>query len=403
MPPSEHFPLHPVADKYDVVVVGAGVNGAGIAQAAVAAGHSVLLLDKTGIAAGTSSRSSKLIHGGLRYLESLHFGLVREALRERALMLKLAPDLVRLQDFYIPVYKDARRPPLLVRTGLTLYSILAGMRPEARYASIPRSRWDQLDGLNTEGLQAVFRYMDAQTDDALLTEAIIQSATGLGCQVLIPGTLQSATLVSDGCEVNFLAGDTQHSCHARVLVNAAGPWVNQVLGRIRCELQPQAIHLVQGTHILLPGSVSKGIYYVEAQRDGRAIFVMPWKGGTLVGTTETPFRGDPDKVRPLASEKRYLLRVLQRAFPRYPTGVAHIIDAFAGLRVLPASRGHAFHRSREVWFSCDRERAPRLLNVYGGKLTSWRATGEKVMRRLSPALPGAKPKGDTRRLVLPRP
>lgn len=395
--------MHPVSDKYDVVIVGAGVNGAGIAQAAAAAGHSVLLLDKTGVAAGTSSKSSKLIHGGLRYLESMHFGLVREALRERALMLELAPDLVRLQDFYIPVYKDARRSPLLVRTGLTLYSALAGMRPEARFTSVARGRWHQLDGLSTRGLKAVFRYMDAQTDDALLTRAIIDSAVALGCDVLIPGALQSATLVSDGCEVNFATGNGQGSCHARVLVNAAGPWVNQVLERVRCGPKPHPIHLVQGTHIVLPGSLSSGIYYVEAQRDGRAIFVMPWKGNTLVGTTETPFRGDPDKVRPLASEKRYLLKVLHGVFPHYPTRVEKIIDAFAGLRVLPASQGHAFHRSREVWFSSDRARSPRLLTVYGGKLTSWRATGEKAMRRLSPGLPVVKRRADTRRIMLVRP
>jgi len=387
-------------EHYDVAVVGAGVNGAGIAQAAAAAGHSVLLLDKAGVAAGTSSKSSKLIHGGLRYLETLHLGLVREALRERALMLRLAPDLVRLQDFYIPVYRGARRPPALVRTGLSLYAMLAGMGPEARFQSVPRRRWGELDGLSTEGLAAVFRYQDAQTDDALLTRAIVASAVELGCRVMIPARLESAVVHQAGCELRYQAGDGQRSCRATVLVNAAGPWVNRVLARIQCDLAPQAINLVQGSHIVLPGELRQGIYYVEAPRDGRAIFLMPWKGRTLVGTTETPFQGDPDKVRPSAAEKRYLLRVLHRVFPDYPADPDQVLEAFAGLRVLPAAGGHAFHRSREVWFSCDRGPKPRLLNVYGGKLTSWRATAEKAMDRIAASLPARRARADTRRLVL---
>jgi len=164
----------------DIVVVGAGIQGAGVAQAAAAAGYSVLLLEQTGIASGTSSRSSKLIHGGLRYLESGQFRLVRECLRERALLLRNAPSFVRLAPHYIPVYRETRRRPLLLRAGLSLYAVLGGLHPEVRFRQLPRSAWSDLDGLNQDGLQAVFRYFDAQTDDAALTRAVVSSAQSLG-------------------------------------------------------------------------------------------------------------------------------------------------------------------------------------------------------------------------------
>ncbi len=144
--------------KYDLVVIGAGIQGAGIAQAAAAAGYTVLVLEQMAPAAGTSSRSSKLIHGGLRYLESGQFGLVRESLRERALLLKLAPELVKLQPLHIPVYKDSKRCPTTIRTGLSLYALLAGLDSNALFRRVPRAEWHELEGLRQDDLPAVFRY-----------------------------------------------------------------------------------------------------------------------------------------------------------------------------------------------------------------------------------------------------
>ncbi|MGD8699955.1 MAG: FAD-dependent oxidoreductase [Gemmatimonadales bacterium] len=390
---------------YDVVVVGGGINGVGVAQAAAAAGHSVLLLEKHALAAGTSSKSSKLIHGGLRYLESWELALVREGLRERSLLLRIAPDLVTLRPFYIPVFRHTRRRPWLVRTGLSLYALLGRLESDVRFRKVPRGRWDALDGLVTENLQAVYRYWDAQTDDGLLTAAVWKSAEGLGAELALPGEFVAAELDNDGSAVVYRVGSDEFTCRARVLVNAAGPWVNQVLSRIDPSPPLQPVEWVQGTHIEVSGALERGIYYVEVPRDGRAVFAMPWKNHTLVGTTETKFRGNPDEVQPLRAEKSYLLRVLVRYFPRYAAD-AKVLSAFAGLRVLPAGPGHAFHRSRETILMTDRDGRhdqPRVLSIYGGKLTAWRATAAKVMARIESALPNRKPVADTRSLPLSPP
>jgi glycerol-3-phosphate dehydrogenase len=190
-------------ETFDVAVIGAGIHGTGVAQAAAAAGHSVLLLEQTSVAAGSSSRSSKLIHGGLRYLETGQFGLVRESLRERGLMLRLAPELVRVQRFYIPVYAHTRRRPWQLRLGLSLYALLSSLRPESRFGTVPRSEWATLDGLDTAGLQAVFWYQDGQTDDRALTRAVRDSALQLGAQLRCPARFESARLDDDGVLLRY--------------------------------------------------------------------------------------------------------------------------------------------------------------------------------------------------------
>jgi len=300
---------------YDVVVVGGGINGVGVAQAAAAAGHSVLLLEKRALANGTSSRSSKLIHGGLRYLESWEFALVREGLRERSLLLRLAPDIVTLRPFYIPVFRHTRRRPWLVRTGLSLYALLGRLSRDVRFRKVPRARWDALDGLATDDLQAVYRYWDAQTDDGLLTAAVWKSASELGAELALPAEFVGAELNNEGCAVHYRTGPAEFSCQTRVLVNAAGPWVNGVLARIDPRPPQQPVDLVQGSHIEVTGQLKEGIYYVEVPRDGRAVFAMPWKNHTLVGTTETKFRGDPDDVQPCERRKATSASARSRTAP----------------------------------------------------------------------------------------
>lgn len=394
---------------YDVVVIGAGINGAGVAQAAAAAGHKVLLLEKQAPAAGTSSRSSKLIHGGLRYLESFEFGLVRESLRERSLLLKLAPDLVQLKDFFIPVYEKTRRSPLVLRAGLSLYWMLAAGGPGSTFESLPRNRWHELDGLRTEGLKAVFRYQDAQTDDVLLTRAVVASATSLGAKVEFPARVKAVHLQTNTCQVDYRHGDHELSVSASVVVNASGPWANEVLERVTPAVTALPMELVRGSHIIVDhiapgGSALAGFYYLESPKDGRAVFVMPWKGKVLVGTTECRDRGNPDKVRALPQEIRYLTNILTHYFPQFKAQAAEKPqEAFAGLRVLPGGKGHVFHRSREITLHPDRPAStgpPRLLTLYGGKLTVWRATAEKTMKVLAPSLPRIKPKARTSRLPL---
>ncbi len=389
--------------EFDVVVIGGGIHGAGVLQAAVAAGHRALLIERRALASGTSSRSSKLIHGGLRYLESGQFSLVRESLRERAIHLKIAAELVELKPFFIPVYRDTRRRPWQLKLGLLLYAVLGGFQTGTRFGSVPKREWSALDGLKTEGLDAVIRYYDAQTDDAELTRAVVQSARELGAELAMPATFVEANLTDAGVDVVYDQGGSRVECRARVLVNAGGPWAMRVAGAIHPAIAIPAVDLVQGTHIGLPLPVKAGIYYVESPDDGRAVFIMPWHGGTLIGTTETPYRGEPDGVHPLPAEEEYLLAVARHYFPAYrDIGRDQIVTRFAGLRVLPAASQAAFDRSRETIFTTDREPNPRVLGIYGGKLTGWRAAAEHVLQRIGASLPSRTKLASTTELILRR-
>ena len=390
--------------QFDVAIVGGGIHGAGVLQAAAAAGYSALLIERFGLASGTSSRSSKLIHGGLRYLESGQFALVRESLRERAIHLRIAADLVELKPFFIPVYRDTRRRPWQLKLGLWVYALLGGFDASTRFGTVPAREWSTLDGLDTRGLDAVIRYHDAQTDDALLTRAVVQSALSLGAEVAMPASFTGATLNGDSVAVYYTQGTESLQCTARVLINAAGPWAPQVAGAIQPAVPIPDVDLVQGTHIVLPFAVTAGIYYVESPADGRAVFVMPWHGATLIGTTETPYRGEPDKVQPLPEEEEYLLAVARHYFPAFRHLTRqHITQRFAGLRVLPAATQAAFDRSRETIFTTDRELKPRVLGIYGGKLTGWRAAAAHVLDRISPSLPARQRRALTDHLILRRP
>ena len=364
-----------------------------------------MVLEQTGIASGTSSRSSKLIHGGLRYLESRQFSLVRECLRERTLLLELAPQLIELKPFYIPVYQDTTRRPWLLHAGLSLYAVLGGLHPTTRFRRVPQNQWKNLDGLDTAHLEAVFQYNDAQTDDAALTRAVMRSAQRMGAQLKVSATFTGARLGDGSNTIEYRHDGKIETCRATVLVNAAGPWVRQVLSRITPAPSQLKIELVQGTHIMVPGTLSQGIYYVEA-KDKRVVFVMPWQGNILVGTTESIYQGDPADVRPLPHEITYLMDTLAHYFPRYRSGQS-ILGATAGLRVLP-SNGDGIEESamsiharlRDTILHFDRQSRPRLLTVYGGKLTTYRLTAERVMAHLADVLPAREIVADTRRLKL---
>jgi len=395
-------------ESYDLVIVGGGIHGAGVAQAASAKGLSVMVLEQTGIASGTSSRSSKLIHGGLRYLESGEFSLVRECLQERALLLKLAPQLVELKHFYIPVYRNTTRRPWLLSIGLSLYALQGGLHPATRFRRVPQKHWNKLDGLETAELEAVFQYNDAQTDDAALTRAVMRSAQQMGAQVKIPAVFTGARLGEPDKYTNIIEychnGKTE-ICTAKIIVNAGGPWVQKILSLISPSPSKLKIDLVQGTHIVVPGMLTKGIYYVEAH-DKRAVFIMPWQGNTLVGTTESPYQGDPADVKPLSHEEVYLMKTLLRYFPKY-NSEQKILSSTAGLRVLPSSDSQNLSgadsinsRSRETILHTGKQDNLSLLTIYGGKVTTYRLTAERVMARVSKILPVRKVIADTRHLKL---
>ena len=396
--------------EFDVLVVGGGIQGAGVAQAAAAAGYSVLIIEEKEIASGTSSRSSKLIHGGLRYLETAQFSLVRECLLERRYLLKNAPDLVKLKPFYIPVYRHTTRRSWQIRIGLFLYGLLTGFDPSARFRTVPKKEWNGLDGLQTEGLQAVFQYWDAQTDDALLTKAVIQSARNLGASLLMPARFESAEPLSgEGNGVNWLVKVYHHDAKkefvAKAIVNAAGPWVNQILSTISPAPKKMDIELVKGTHIIIEKPPTRGIYYVEAHQDRRAVFVMPWYDKTMIGTTEQVYTGDPRTVSPSEEEKAYLLDVYNQYFASDPISDKDVIDSFAGLRVLPTGAGSAFSRPRDTVLKTGGDGLPFLLTLYGGKLTSYRATAARVLGQINTRISmsgNSKNKVNTQNISLPK-
>jgi glycerol-3-phosphate dehydrogenase len=383
--------------RYDLVVIGAGIHGAAVAQAAAAAGYRTLVLEQYEQAAtATSSKSSKLVHGGLRYLESGQISVVRECLRERRRLLKNAPHLVHLTPFHIPVYKDTLRRAWKIRLGLSLYTLLGGKA----FKQVAKSEWCKLDGLHTDSLNTVLRYYDGQTDDVKLTRAVLSSAQSLGAEVRFACSFERAACSHQNCRVFFREQGAGKEILTRALVNASGPWVNSVLNRVEPAPETLAIELVQGTHLVIPGQLRQGMYYLEAPQDQRAVFAMPWQDNILLGTTESPFSGDPSSVQPLEAEIRYLLAVYNHYFENTLDRL-QVIAAFAGLRVLPKSEDAAFNRSRDTLLHIDEANCPRVLSIYGGKLTLHRATAEQVVRRLRPLLPECKKLADTRVLSLP--
>ena len=383
-----------MTQHYDIAIIGGGIQGVGVAQAAAAAGYKTILFEQQQIASGTSSRSSKLIHGGLRYLESGQFSLVRKALKERALLLRLAPDLIKLVPFYIPVYRMTQRSAWQIRLGLSLYALLGRF---ARHALFKKTtNWSRLGGLSRQGLQVIYQYWDGQTDDAAITQAVMQSAMDLGASLRCPARVLSADFKQDCFSLRVQRERRIEKYTSTVLINAAGPWVNDVLQTVQPAVPGLAIDLVQGTHIVIKAASPAGIFYVEAPQDGRAVFIMPWQGKTMVGTTETAYSGDPAKVKPLKNEIQYLQMVYQYYFPDEPVD---IVESFAGVRVLPGSGHGFFHRPRDTVLYMH-ENSPNLLCLYGGKLTSYRATAAEVMDKLAPLLPETEQKADTASIPL---
>ncbi len=386
---------------YDVTVIGGGIHGVGVAQAAAAKGYKVLLLEKNKIAAGTSSRSSKLIHGGLRYLEHFEFKLVFECLRERQILLSIAPDLVKISPVYIPVYKKSIRTRIQIRIGLMLYSVLGRFKKDTFFKKVPKSKWHGLDDLETKDLLAVYQFYDAQTDDAELTQAVINSAINLGADVAVPVELLRVEPHDAGYNITYMEEQAVIDCVSTVIVNAAGPWINEVLEIISPKDKKINIDLVQGAHIILNHELKKGIYYADSPADGRAIFFIPWKGKTMVGTTETLFTGDIDNVVALDKEVDYLLCNYNYYFAREnPKIRSDVVSKFAGLRVLMSSQDIAFKRSRDTYLITNSINKPSLVTITGGKLTAYRHTAQRVMRLISPRLPQASKIGFTENIKL---
>jgi len=384
--------------EVDILIVGGGIYGAGIAQAAAAAGHSVLLVEQQTIASATSGNSTKLIHGGLRYLESMQLGLVYEALYERELLLQLAPELVSREWFYIPVYRHNKRPVWVVKLGLLLYWALSLGR--SRFKSVPRADWNLLvPGLNTEHMVALLAYEDGATDDAKLTQAVAKSAQHLGADIRQHTAFVSAKREENHWLIQMESANTVRATtvRARILINAGGPWINRVRERISPLPPEQQVHLVQGAHLYLDRPCPAFIY-VESE-DGRVMFFRPWKHGTLAGTTETDFSGDPAMAHASEDEVAAILASYNRYFPESTCAESDILKQYCGIRVLPQNKMGAFSASRETLLICDNEDKPAYIAIYGGKLTTYRKESEKVARLISRRLTVTR-HADTRHIKL---
>ncbi len=378
-----------MAEPFDLLIAGAGINGAGIARDAALRGLRVAICDEGDIAGATSSASTKLIHGGLRYLEHGAFSLVREALREREVLLRIAPHLVREQRFVIP-HTAALRPAWMIALGLFLYDHLGGHSSLAPSCSIRLGESPFGEALRP-GFTRAFGYSDLAVDDARLTLLNVRAAADAGARVLPYTRLVSATRSGGHWEATLVTADGDRIGHrARILVNATGAWVATVRNRILGRHTGARVRLVQGSHVVLPRLYAGSHAYLFQNADRRIVFAIPYQGEhTLIGTTEVVLDDPQVPVAASDEEVEYLCRAAG-AFLRAPVRPADVQWRFAGVRAL-YDDGHADPSavSREYRLQLDGTAGePPMLSVFGGKLTTYRRLAERALAKLSPWLPG---------------
>jgi glycerol-3-phosphate dehydrogenase len=369
---------------FDVIIIGAGINGAGIARDAAIRGLKVLLVDKSDIASGTSSASTRLIHGGLRYLEYFEFGLVRESLRERETLLRIAPHLVRPLAITIPIYRHSKRGPATIRAGMIAYDLLSFGKSLPRHRMLSRAETlKQSPGLNPEGLLGSALYFDAQVEFAerLVLENVL-AAQQHGAEIFtyapVTKLLAEKGTVSG---VEFLSeDDEQHLARAGVVINAAGPWVDQLLERAPFE-SSRLIGGTKGSHVVVPAfpGASTTAIYLEAQSDRRPFFVIPWNGNYLIGTTDVRFEDDPDEVRSEGWEIDYLLAETNLAFPKAQLTRSNILFTYSGVRPLPRTNDNDEQSITRRHFIREHPQVRNLLSIVGGKLTTYRSLAEECV------------------------
>jgi glycerol-3-phosphate dehydrogenase len=391
------------AESFDVVVIGGGITGAAAARDAASRGLRTALVEARDFGEGTSSRSSRLIHGGLRYLEQFELDLVFEASRERKTLLRIAPHMVRPLEFLFPLYRDGRVGRLTMTAGMWLYDALSLFRNIERHQMLSEGDvlWRE-PTLSPEGLLGGARYFDAQVDDARLVLATVRSAVEMGAAAA--NRLPAEILVEEGrargVSVRDVAPPSRPSdrageagrtgeagraseweIRASVVVNATGPWTDETALRGGISREP-LLRPTRGTHIHVRRDRigHKRALIFESALDGRIMFVLPWGDLTLIGTTDEDYEGPPEEVRPTGADVRYLLDSTNRLFPEAKLTAEDVISAWAGLRPLVA--GEAGEDEDEV--SREHvilEELPGLLTIAGGKLTSHRAMAEEIMDR----------------------
>jgi glycerol-3-phosphate dehydrogenase len=376
-----------MARLVDLAVIGGGINGIGIARDAAGRGLSVLLLEQGDLAGATSSASTKLIHGGLRYLEYYAFRLVRESLAEREVLWRAAPHIVGPMRFVLP-HHPGLRPRWMIRTGLFLYDHLGGRKllPPTRVLDLRR---DPAGAPLRPGFTTGFEYSDCWVDDARLVVLNARDAAARGADIQTRTAVTAARSV-DG--VWHLTLDGGAEAHARVLVNAGGPWVTGVLSSVVGHRSVTAIRLVKGSHIVVPRLYRHDRCYIFQNADGRVCFAIPYHDDfTLIGTTDEDYAGDPAAVAPSASEERYLCAAVSD-YLREAIDPASIVWRYAGVRPLRddgASKAQEATRDYVLEVQAPAGEAP-VLSVFGGKLTTYRRLAEAAMARLTPFFPGLR-------------
>ena len=389
---------------FDLAIIGGGINGCGIARDAAGRGNSVFLCEMNDLASGTSSWSTKLIHGGLRYLEYYEFRLVREALIEREILWQIAPHIISPLRFVLP-HHDGLRPAWLLRLGLFLYDHLGGRKllPPTRSLDLAQDEFGRplKPGQFTRG----FAYSDCAVDDARLV--VLNARDAANREAEIATRTRAVELARKEGVWHILTEDTvsgaRRVVQARVLINAAGPWVEGVLARGANVSAKAKIRLVQGSHIVVPKLYQHDHAYIFQNSDGRIVFAIPYQGDfTLIGTTDRDYQGDPAHVRATNEEIAYLCRSVNAYFAR-PVTPDDVVWSYAGVRPLyDDGAGEAKAATRDYVLELDLPDGVPLLSIYGGKITTYRRLAEEALQQLSPYLHGtAAPAGWTASASLP--
>ncbi|MET3649812.1 glycerol-3-phosphate dehydrogenase [Phyllobacterium ifriqiyense] len=389
-------------DIYDLFIIGGGVNGAGIARDAAGRGLSVILCEKDDLAQGTSSRSGKLVHGGLRYLEYYEFRLVREALIEREVLLESAPHIIWPMRFVLP-HNPADRPAWLVRLGLFLYDHLGGRKRLPGTRTLNLKTAPEGAPLKDEYGKA-FEYSDCWVDDARLVLLNALDAAGRGAEIHTRTACNSIRR-EEGIwivEMTDTASGTKRTVKARCVVNTAGPWVNDIIRRVAGLNSSRSVRLVKGSHIIVPKFWEGRQAYLVQNPDKRVIFINPYENDlALIGTTDIPYEGHPEDVAADSNEIDYLLKSVNRYFKQQLVP-ADIVHSFSGVRPLyDDSAENPSAVTRDYIFEVDagNNKAP-LLSVFGGKITTFRKLSEHALDRLKPFFPNMRP-GWTAKAQLP--
>jgi len=366
---------------FDIFIIGGGINGAGIARDASGRGLKVYLAEKGKVGSATSSWSSKLIHGGLRYLENYEFKLVAESLREREVITQIAPSITKPLPFVIPHTKKLRSK-LLIRLGLFLYDNLGGKTkiPKSSKVIFAEQYQNILQSKFTEG----FRYYDVQVDDKKLVEMNIDNAKKMGAIIAEDTKVINANRIDNYWEITL---NNNEKIKSKILINAAGPWINETVNNVLKINAKKSIRLVRGSHIITKKLYEDEVAFTLQNEDNRVVFVIPYKGEySLIGTTEVDV-DTPDNPSISNEEKIYLINTINNHFIKQ-ISQEDIVETYSGIRPLIEDFKDATKVTRDYIFDLneDESKAP-LLNIYGGKLTTYRKLAENVLLALNKYIP----------------